>query len=163
VTEAQRELQKLCRPSPIAARPLKNPNSYESPWSLTPPAGDESKLTEPQYFSRRTGHWPWSRPAAGRHQFLHARAGRLQSRNEVLAELWPQFPRSRIRLPAPRAGTDEMAASDDDSTGLLVRLAGVAVLTFVVYRGFRYPLLTVSTLLIGTFVALAGPRSPSAT
>ena len=39
---------------------------------------------------------------------------------------------------------------------LLLALAGVALLYLVVYRGWRYPFMTVAALLVGTeFIALA--------
>src|SRR5207249_6329429 len=50
---------------------------------------------------------------------------------------------------------DEMAISDVDSTrASWLALAGVVLLYFVVYRGFRYPLLTVGSLVVGTMWAL---------
>ena len=48
-----------------------------------------------------------------------------------------------------------MVLSEEDSTrASWLALLGVAVLYFVVYRGCRYPLLTVATLVVGTLWAL---------
>src|SRR5207244_2588278 len=50
---------------------------------------------------------------------------------------------------------DEMALSDVDSErASWLALLGVAVLYFAVYRGFRFPLLTVASLVAGTLWAL---------
>ena len=50
---------------------------------------------------------------------------------------------------------DEMVASQNDSNfASWLALAGVALLYLVVYRGLRYPLMTVATLLVGTVWAL---------
>ncbi|CAN5321553.1 MMPL family transporter [soil metagenome] len=158
VTDAQRDLQKLV-PSLIdsAAKTLRDPNAYQSPWSLTPPAGDESKLTEPQYFLTPDSRLltVLARPRADSSSFTPVQDACTLA-NSILAELRPQYPDLEFGLTGlPVLETDEMAASDADSTAASwYALAGVAILYFVVYRGFRYPLLTVSTLLIGTCFAL---------
>ncbi|MGL4421146.1 MAG: MMPL family transporter, partial [Gemmataceae bacterium] len=55
----------------------------------------------------------------------------------------------------PILETDEMIASDEDSfRASWLALAGVTLLYIVVYRGVRYPALTISTLVIGTIFAL---------
>ncbi|MCS7021982.1 MAG: MMPL family transporter [Gemmataceae bacterium] len=55
----------------------------------------------------------------------------------------------------PVLESDEMAQADRDTRwAALVALLGVAVLYGVVYRGLRYPLLTLATLLVGILWAL---------
>src|SRR5262249_10947824 len=74
----------------------------------------------------------------------------------VLADVGARHPGVALGLTGlPVLETDEMVISDIDSTraSWLAR-GGVAVLYFVVYRGFRYPVLTVGSLVIGTFWAL---------
>ena len=74
----------------------------------------------------------------------------------ILAEVEPRFPGVRFGLTGlPVLETDEMVLSEADSTrASWLALLGVAVLYFVVYRGCRYPLLTVTTLVVGTLWAL---------
>src|SRR5213078_18645 len=55
----------------------------------------------------------------------------------------------------PVLETDEMVASQDDTNSASwLALAGVWALYLVVFRGLRYPLLTVCTLLMGTAWAM---------
>src|SRR5206468_1543751 len=55
----------------------------------------------------------------------------------------------------PVLENDEMkAAHADTEHAQWLALAGVALLFFINYRGFRYPFMTVSVLLIGTTWAL---------
>jgi hopanoid biosynthesis associated RND transporter like protein HpnN len=55
----------------------------------------------------------------------------------------------------PVLENDEMTASQSDSNfASWLALVGVALLYLIVYRGFRYPLMTVSALVVGTIWAL---------
>ena len=55
----------------------------------------------------------------------------------------------------PVLENDEMVASQNDSSfASWLALVGVAVLYLVVYRGFRFPVTTVASLLVGTVWAL---------
>src|SRR5205085_11982894 len=75
---------------------------------------------------------------------------------EVVAARRPEFADLQIGLTGmPVLETDEMAASQRDSNlaGWLA-LGGVSLLYLVVYRGLRYPLLTVAALLAGTAWAM---------
>ena len=55
----------------------------------------------------------------------------------------------------PVLENDEMVASQNDSNfASWLALAGVALLYLVVYRGFRYPVMTVAALMVGTVWAL---------
>src|SRR5204863_6605508 len=74
----------------------------------------------------------------------------------LIAEASPRHPDLRIGLTGlPVLENDEMVASQNDSNfaGWLA-LAGVALLYLIVYRGIRYPLMTVAALLVGTAWAL---------
>src|SRR5207253_2556479 len=68
----------------------------------------------------------------------------------------PQFPDLKFGLTGlPVLETDEMELSDEDSTrASWLALVGVLVMYFVVYRGVRYPLLTITSLVAGTLWAL---------
>jgi uncharacterized protein len=71
----------------------------------------------------------------------------------TIAEEFPDVTIGVTGLPALEA--DEMVASErDSSTAAASAFAGVAVLYFIVYRRLRTPLLTLSTLAIGTACAL---------
>ena len=74
----------------------------------------------------------------------------------ILTSAGARHPKVALGLTGlPVLETDEMVMSDADSTrASWLALAGVALLYFVVYRGFRYPLLTVGTLVVGTVWAL---------
>src|SRR5947209_18622457 len=66
------------------------------------------------------------------------------------------FPELQFGLTGmPVLENDEMIASQNDSNlASWLALAGVALLYLVVYRGFRYPLMTVAALPVGTAWAL---------
>jgi hopanoid biosynthesis associated RND transporter like protein HpnN len=74
----------------------------------------------------------------------------------ILADVAPRYPGVTLGLTGlPVLESDEMAISDVDSTrASWLALVGVAILYFLVYRGFRYPVLTVGALVIGTTWAL---------
>ena len=129
------------------------------PWSLgrTRDAGAEAKLNAPQYFFTPDGQLALvlARPVKEASSFTAAKQATDAAR-AMLAELRAEFPRLDFGLTGiPVLETDEMAASDDDSQrASWLALVGVAALYFAVYRGFRYPLLTVGTLVVGTVLAL---------
>src|SRR5262245_10712106 len=141
-----------------AANTLRDPAAYRNPWELTASTnpGRES-LTEPQYFFTPDGTLAMltCRPKKSAQSFTPAKEANATMR-AILADVGPRFPDVKLGLTGlPVLETDEMALSDVDSTrASWLALVGVAVLYFVVYRGFRYPLLTVGTLVVGTFWAL---------
>src|SRR4029077_13523768 len=74
----------------------------------------------------------------------------------LIAKTAPRHPDMEFGLTGlPVLENDEMVASQNDSNfaGWLA-LAGVALLYLVVYRGIRYPFMTVTALLVGTAWAL---------
>lgn len=95
------------------------------------------------------------RPKKAAQSFTPAKEANAAMR-AILADAGARHPKVALGLTGlPVLETDEMVMSDADSVrASWLALAGVAVLYFVVYRGFRYPLLTVGTLLVGTVWAL---------
>ncbi|MCI0700881.1 MAG: MMPL family transporter [Planctomycetia bacterium] len=160
-----------------AANTLRDPNAYRNPWELTSQANPgreaggfsasqptglavgvrQESLTEPQYFFTPDGSLAMltCRPKKAAKSFTPAKEAN-ETMRAILADVGPRFPGVKLGLTGlPVLETDEMALSDVDSTrASWLALIGVAGLYFVVYRGFRYPLLTVSTLVVGTVWAL---------
>ena len=114
-------------------------------------------LTEPQYFFNPDGTLAllMCRPKKAAQSFTPAQEANDLMR-AILVEVGGRHPGVQLGLTGlPVLETDEMVMSDIDSTrASWLALAGVSLLYFVVYRGFRYPLLTVGTLVIGTIWAL---------
>lgn len=144
-----------------AADALRDPALYRNPWAVagarTADRDRERQLTEPQYFFTPDGTMATllCRPKKVSESFTPAQAANDAMR-AILAEVESQSPGVRLGLTGlPVLETDEMARSDIDSErASWLALLGVAILYFVVYRGFRFPLLTVASLVGGTVWAL---------
>jgi hopanoid biosynthesis associated RND transporter like protein HpnN len=140
-----------------AADAIRDPAAYQNPWAVGTRDDRRRELEEPQYFFTPDGRLAMvlARPRKAADSFAPAKAAADAAR-AILADVRGQFPGLDLGVTGlPVLETDEMAASDEDSTAASwLALAGVAALYFVVYRGFRYPLLTVGTLLVGTAWAL---------
>jgi len=148
-----------------AAATLRNPEAYRNPWALTlvngdrqPASGEQMELlARPQYFFTPDGSLALltCRPKKAAESFTPAKEANAAMR-AILAEVSPQFPGVSLGLTGlPVLETDEMERSDSDTTRASgLALLGVAVLYIVVYRGPRYPLLTIASLLVGTLWAL---------
>ena len=143
-----------------AADTLREPAAYRNPWELgssNPDREHRSSLETPQYFFTPDGSLALftCRPKKSAQSFTPAKEANAAMR-DILAEVEPQFAGVKLGLTGlPVLETDEMDLSDVDSTrASWLALLGVAVLYFVVYRGFRYPLLTLATLVVGTLWAL---------
>jgi len=144
-----------------AAAAVRDPAGYVNPWAVAgPPTADraaERQLSEPQYFFTPDGTLAMlvCRPKKADQSFTPAQEANAAMR-AILADAGPAFPGVALGLTGlPVLETDEMALSDVDTeraSGLA--LLGVAVLYLVVYRGFRYPLLTIASLVAGTIWAL---------
>ena len=141
---------------------LRDPAAYRNPWAVGSANRDadrdaERQLDEPQYFFTPDGSLALltCRPKKAAQSFTPAKEANDAMR-AILAQVGPRFPDVKLGLTGlPVLETDEMVLSDADSTrASWLALVGVAVLYFVVYRGFRYPLLTVGTLVVGTLWAL---------
>jgi hopanoid biosynthesis associated RND transporter like protein HpnN len=138
---------------------LQDPARYHSPWeSILPQAPDQKDLlAEPQYFFMDEGKLACLlvRPVKEAGSFTSALKS-VEALRGIVAAAEERFPGLRVGLTGlPVLETDEMIASQHDTNmaGWLA-LAGVAGLFVVVYRGFRYPLMTVSALLAGTCWAM---------
>jgi hopanoid biosynthesis associated RND transporter like protein HpnN len=132
---------------------------YKNPWdSLLPRQPQEADLlAAPQYFFSGDGGLAFLlvRPVKEAESFTPALAS-VQAMRELVADARGQFPDLKLGLTGmPVLETDEMEASQRDSNlaGWLA-LGGVALLYMLVYRGIRYPLITVLTLLVGTLWAM---------
>ncbi|QEL13209.1 MMPL family transporter [Limnoglobus roseus] len=157
-TQADRDLMATL-PAVVdsAARTLENPADYRNPWSVAGSRDQAEQLREPQHFFTPDGRLALvlARPVKESESFTPVKQA-CEAARSILADVRQDFPELDLGLTGlPVLETDEMAASDEDSTSASwLALLGVAVLYLVVYRGFRYPLLTVGTLLIGSAWAL---------
>ena len=144
-----------------AAAAVRDPAAYRNPWAIAGPVtadrGQEHRLTDPQYFFTPDGTVALltCRPKKAARSFTPAKEANDAMR-AILADVRPHFAGVALGLTGlPVLETDEMVLSEIDSTrASWLALAGVALLYFVVYRGFRYPLLTVGSLVVGTVWAL---------
>ena len=136
---------------------LQNPADYQNPWAVGGRRDEARTLTEPQYFFTHDGALALvlARPKKALESFTPAKEA-CEAARTIIADMRQKYPGLSFGLTGlPVLETDEMVASDEDSTFVSwLALIGVALLYFVVYRGFRYPLLTVGTLLAGTVWAL---------
>jgi hopanoid biosynthesis associated RND transporter like protein HpnN len=154
-------LTQLAAISRAAAATLDDPASYKNPWGslLAAEPGQADKLAVPQYFFSGDGKLAFllARPtrAAGADSFDGARPS-VEAMRAIVADARAAFPDLEIGLTGlPVLESDEMVAARRDSAhASWLAIAGVTLLFFLVYRGIRYPLLTVSTLLLGTSWAM---------
>jgi hopanoid biosynthesis associated RND transporter like protein HpnN len=142
-----------------AAASLGDPAAYHNPWDslLARPPQQQDLLAEPQYFFAGDGSLAFLlvRPVKEAESFTPALKS-VAALREAIAAARPEFPELKLGLTGlPVLETDEMDASNRDSNlaGWLA-LGGVALLYMVVYRGFRYPIVTVVSLLAGTLWAM---------
>jgi len=139
---------------------LTDPAKYKNPWSsLVPMQPDERSdlLDRPRYFFSADNRLAFllARPIKDGRTFTPALAG-VEAMRSIVANTRPRFDELEIGLTGlPVLESDEMDASQRDANraGWLA-LLGTALLYAVVYRGFRYPFLTVTTLLAGTAFAM---------
>jgi hopanoid biosynthesis associated RND transporter like protein HpnN len=150
-----RQLTAICR---SAVATLRDPAAYRNPWtSILPDSPHQDLLAEPQYFFSGDGKLAFLmvRPLPDDAGFTFARHS-IDGLREILDELKPRFAELSFGLTGlPVLENDEMIASQEDShRASWLALAGVALLYLVVYRGLRYPFMTVAALLVGTVWAL---------
>src|SRR5947199_2104875 len=138
---------------------LTDTTKYTNPWgSLLPCQPQQADLlASPQYFFSADGGLAFLlvRPVKEAESFTPALAS-VQAMRGLVAEARGRFPDIKLGLTGmPVLEPDEMEASQRDSNlaGWLA-LGGVALLYMLVYRGIRYPLITVVTLLVGTLWAM---------
>jgi len=144
-----------------AAATIRDPNAYRNPWAVAGPRtadrDGEKKLAEPQYFFTADGRLAMllCRPKKAGQSFTPAKEAN-EAMRAILADVNPAFPELKLGLTGlPVLETDEMVQSDADTMrASWLAMLGVAVLYFVVYRGVRYPALTLASLATGTVWAL---------
>lgn len=150
-----RQLNAICR---SAVATLRDPAAYRNPWtSILPESPQQDLLAEPQYFFTDDGRLAFLmvRPLGHDAGFAFVQSS-IDGLRGILEETKSSFPELSLGLTGlPVLENDEMVASQHDSTlASWLALAGVALLYLVVYRGFRYPFMTVAALLVGTVWAL---------
>jgi hopanoid biosynthesis associated RND transporter like protein HpnN len=152
-------LTQLLAISHSAAAYLENPTSYRNPWSsLVPqPPQQQDLLAEPRYFFSDDGTLAFllARPVKEKQSFTESQQS-VSAMRAIVAEVSGRFPGLSFGLTGlPVLENDEMTASQQDTNiASWLALAGVAVLYLVVFRSFRSPFLTVTTLLVGTAWAM---------
>jgi hopanoid biosynthesis associated RND transporter like protein HpnN len=151
-----RQLSAVCR---SAADYLHDDRTYRTPWRSVVPAapGQDDLMAEPQYFFGGDGTLAslLVRPVKEKEGFTYSQKS-IDALRALLDAVRPRHPGVEFGLTGlPVLENDEMLASQNDSnTASWLALAGVALLYLVVYRGLRYPLMTIATLLVGTAWAL---------
>jgi len=135
---------------------LDNPTAMVNPWQ---PAGRQAgELLSTRRFFSTDGSLGFllARPVhLDQQSFTPAAAAVLKAR-QLLTNIKQGYPDLSFGITGlPVLEHDEMAGTDRDSMNAAwIALAGMSLLFFVVYRGLRYPLLTVASLLAGTVWAL---------
>jgi hopanoid biosynthesis associated RND transporter like protein HpnN len=143
----------------MASATLDEPQNYRSPWKsfMAQNANQPDLLAEPQYFfsGDKTLAFFLTSPVQDRSSFTSSEKS-IEEMRRLLETLREQYPDLEIGLTGlPVLEGDEMNASrSDTATASCIALIFVALLYLGVYRGVRYPFLTVSTLLVGTILAL---------
>ncbi|MFO0810151.1 MAG: MMPL family transporter [Gemmataceae bacterium] len=142
-----------------ASATLTNPAGYKNPWGslLAQQPSQQNMLAEPQYFFSGDGGLAFLlvRPVKDGASFTPALQS-VAALRTMVADARTTSPNVEIGLTGlPVLENDEMDASQRDTNlaGWLA-LGGVALLYVVVYRGFRYPLMTVTALVVGTLWAM---------
>ncbi len=133
--------------------------AYQSPWQslIRDNTSPRDQLSEPQYFLSGDGTLAFLlvRPVKDRASFTSAQSS-VEALRAIIALVAPRFPDLQIGLTGlPVLENDEMVASRQDANlASILALVGVALLYLIVYRGLRYPLMTVASLVVGTVWAL---------
>ncbi len=142
---------------------LEAPSRYQSPWRSVlpeqPGPSQEDQLAKPQYFFSGDGTLAFLLVSPVKEDdtdnFTCAQKS-IDALHGIIAAMKAQHPEVEIGLTGlPVLENDEMVASQKDSNfASWLALIGVAVLYLVVYRGLRYPFMTVASLMVGTVWAL---------
>jgi hopanoid biosynthesis associated RND transporter like protein HpnN len=122
-----------------------------------PDTGGQAELLErPRYFfsGDNTLAFLLTRPVQEEGSFTGADKS-IEKLRDLLAAMRPAYPELEFGVTGlPVLENDEMVASQNDTNvASWLALGGVALLYFVVFRAFRYPLLTIGTLVVGTIWA----------
>ncbi len=155
-----RQLDSICNG---ACDYLEDASKYRNPWQsvIPPPTGPSTDdyLAKPQYFFSGDGKLAILTVSpvkdADPENFASAQKS-IDALRALIAQVKERHPDIEIGLTGlPVLENDEMIASQKDSSfASWLALVGVAVLYLVVYRGFRFPVTTVASLLVGTVWAL---------
>ncbi len=142
---------------------LEKPGEYRNPWRGVLPEPTtgvpQDHLTRPQYFFSADGSLGFLLVSPVKDEdsdsFTYSQKS-IAALRELVVRMKEHHPDVEIGLTGlPVLENDEMVASQNDSNfASWLALAGVALLYLIVYRGFRYPVVTVSALVVGTIWAL---------
>jgi hopanoid biosynthesis associated RND transporter like protein HpnN len=152
-------LTQLLSISQVATGTLTEPATYHNPWGslIANPPNQKDLLAEPQYFFSGDDSLAFLlvRPVKQAGSFTSARDS-VDTVRSIVAGTRQTFPDLEFGLTGlPVLETDEMVAAQRDTHwASWLAIGGVMLLFLIVYRGLYYPLLTVSTLLIGTSWAM---------
>jgi hopanoid biosynthesis associated RND transporter like protein HpnN len=158
-------LEQLLAVTRSARVSLDDPTRYRNPWLGMVPQSQVSRtdaspqelLTRPQYFLSGDGQLAFLlvRPVAKKDEFLGSHES-VKALRTLVDEIRSEVADVKIGLTGlPVLETDEMLASQNDTkVGFWMALAGVLLLYLLVFRTLRSPLLSVSTLIVGTTWAL---------
>jgi len=139
---------------------LNSKESYQSPWvGLLPKSQhDAAMLAKPNYlFSEdKTVAILLVRPITQDKSEFVSSMPTVQLIREILKDISLKFPEVQLGLTGlPVLEADEMTASQRDSTtASWLAFSTVLLLYIFVFRSWRYPVLTITTLLVGTILAL---------
>ena len=143
-----------------ASKSISGSAEYSNPWIGLLPAGNnhEQSLDKPSYlFSPdKSLALLMARPTAAEEgEFVTSRPA-VDLIRKIMKEYSSSNPRVELGLTGlPVLEADEMAASQSDSTrASWIAFAGVLGLYIIVFRSWRYPVLTITTLLVGTILSL---------
>jgi hopanoid biosynthesis associated RND transporter like protein HpnN len=167
-------LSQLLAVSRAARATLADPAAYRDPWGslMKAPPEQQDLLDRPLYFfsGSRPANLTSPGAAAGATDSLAfllmrpvkeagsftAALRSVAAARAIVADVQAQFAGLEMGLTGlPVLETDEMVAAEHDTRlASWLAIAGVCALFLIVYRGIAYPLLTVTTLLVGTAWAL---------
>jgi uncharacterized protein len=151
-----RQLNSICK---SATGTLRDPAAHCNPWtSILPDSPQQNFLDEPRYFFSGDGQLAFLtvRPLKDDDESFTFAQKSIDELRALLEQIKQRYPGLEFGLTGlPVLENDEMIASQNDSNlASWLALVGVALLYLIVYRGFRYPLMTVVALLVGTAWAL---------
>lgn len=152
-----KQLDAICR---SALATMADPATYKNPWlSILPEQPQQQDmLAQPQFFFSGDGKLAFLlvRPMKQEKDGFTFAQKSIDALRALVAKTAGRFPGLELGVTGlPVLENDEMVASQNDSNfASWLALAGVALLYLVVYRGLRYPLMTVTALLVGTAWAL---------
>jgi hopanoid biosynthesis associated RND transporter like protein HpnN len=142
-----------------ATMALGDPAQYKNPWSslVVRPPQQKDLMAEPQYFfsGDTTLAFLLVRPVKEANSFTAAQQS-VAAMRTIIRDTKATHPEIEFGLTGlPVLEDDEMTAAQSDTRlASWLAIAGVTLLFLVVYRGIYYPLLTVTTLLVGTAWAM---------